>query len=259
MNMACEAGPSSQRSAGSLVSLDPQFWSDLYTLEITSDECLSKVRSLLNCPSKIAVARSFQGNGAGTFVNFLDQVSEVRTSCPNNLKPQIQVLVHSYLDDKLRQRCLRLLSKICKAQRIVPASYILQSEFISVGSVQDRGGFSEVSDGEYMGCTVAIKDLKTNEGDFDRFFKVCLMNLARSRYSTSEQRFCREIVGWKHLYHPNILPLLGVTVSTNPPRFRILSEWMPNGNLMLYTRSKPEANRLQLVSRIPFPQRLALS
>jgi len=63
-------------------------------------------------------------------------------------------------------------------------------------------------------------------------------------------RLCREIIGWKHLSHPKILPLLGVSMSTNPHCFRILTEWMPNGNVMQYTRSNPEANRLRLVSPI---------
>ena len=73
----------------------------------------------------------------------------------------------------------RLLSKICKAQEIVPASYILQEEFLHVGSVRDRGGFSEVRDGEYLGSTVAIKDLKPNQAGFNKNFKVCLIHLAR--------------------------------------------------------------------------------
>ena len=51
--------------------------------------------------------------------------------------------------------------------------------------------------------------------------------------------------------HPNILPLLGVFVSKETHQFRILSDWMPNGNLKEYTRSNPEANRLQLVSTLP--------
>ena len=84
-----------------------------------------------------------------------------------------------HLDDKHRQLCLWLLSKICKAQEIVPASYILQEEFLRVGSVRDRGGFSEVRDGEYLGSTVAIKDLKPNQAGFNKNFKVCLIHLAR--------------------------------------------------------------------------------
>ena len=80
-----------------------------------------------------------------------------------------------------------------------------------------------------------------------------MVNLARFRYQTFNQRFCGEVVGWKHLSHPNILPLRGVSVSTEPHHFRILSEWMPNGNVMLYIRSNPEVNRLQLVGyQCPF-------
>jgi len=44
------------------------------------------------------------------------------------------------------------------------------------------------------------------------------------------------------------MPLLGVSVSVDPRCFHILTEWMPNGNVMQYARSNPEANRLRLVS-----------
>lgn len=87
-----------------------------------------------------------------------------------------------HLGDKHQQRCLRLLARICKAQGIIPTSYLLQEEFLRVGCVQDRGGFSEVSDGEYLGRAVAIKDLKPSNGDFDRIFNVCVTRLARYHY-----------------------------------------------------------------------------
>jgi len=41
---------------------------------------------------------------------------------------------------------------------------------------------------------------------------------------------------------------MGVSVSTNPYSFRIVSAWMQNGNVMEYARSNPGENRLQLVS-----------
>ncbi|KAF9644194.1 kinase-like protein, partial [Thelephora ganbajun] len=128
----------------------------------------------------------------------------------------------------------RLLSKICKAQRIIPASYILQERFIHVGSAHGRGGFADVSNGKYLGCSVAIKRLRMSQEDSDRIFK----------------RLCREVIVWKHLSHPNILPLLGVSVSIDPHCFCILSEWMPHGNVMQYARSNPEANRLKLLSDV---------
>ena len=175
--MPCESGfspPSSATDRPSAYSRlpDTQLCSDLYALEVTSNECLSEVRSLLSCPSKVSAVRSLQGSQAETFVEFLDRVCELCRSCFRDLEGQTQALPQLRLDDKFRQRGLRLLSKICKAQRIIPASYILQQESIRIGSVRDRGGCSEVSDGEYLGCTVAIKDLKTNRGDFDRIFKV---------------------------------------------------------------------------------------
>ena len=62
------------------------------------------------------------------------------------------------------------------------------------------------------------------------------------------KQLCREVLVWKRLSHPNILPLLGVSVSKDPQYFRIISEWMPNGNVMEYIRSNPQINRLRLVS-----------
>ena len=94
---------------------------------------------------------------------------------------------------------------------------------------------------------MAIKRLKTNEGDSDGVFKVHPVERAHRHHSVIIQRLCREVVGWKHLSHPNIFPLLGVSMSADPYPFLILSEWMPNGNVMQYARSNPEANRLRMV------------
>ena len=145
-----------------------------------------------------------------------------------------------------------LLYKICKAHGILPASYVIQREFISVGDIRCRGGSAYVRGGEYKGSPVAIKCLEVNREGSDRIFKVPSIDLARCRCSTSTQRLCREIIGWKHLSHPNILPLLGVFASIGPHRFSILTEWMPNGNVRNYAKSHPEANRMRLVSLLWF-------
>jgi len=65
-------------------SLDVQFSTNIYSMEVTSNECLSEIRSLLSCPSKITVARSFQGNEAQTFIDFLDRVSKPCVPCLDN-------------------------------------------------------------------------------------------------------------------------------------------------------------------------------
>ena len=65
----------------------------------------------------------------------------------------------------------------------MPSSYILQQEPIQIGQVCHRGGFADVSKGEYLGCSVAIKHLKTNEGNSYRVFKVPSINSTRGRRS----------------------------------------------------------------------------
>ena len=50
---------------------------------------------------------------------------------------------------------------------------------------------------------------------------------------------------WKTLRHPNVLPLLGVTISEN--RFVMVSEWVVKGNINQFVRAYPNADRLGLV------------
>jgi serine/threonine protein kinase len=52
---------------------------------------------------------------------------------------------------------------------------------------------------------------------------------------------------WKRLTHPNIVPLLGVTLV--PPQ--LISEWMSGGDLRDYIKKNPDANRLGLVGVPP--------
>ena len=119
-----------------------------------------------------------------------------------------------------------------------------------MGEIHYHSGFADVSNGEYLGRSVAVKRLKVYKGDYENIFKVPSIKFMHHLYHclAFTQRLCREIINWKHLSHPNILPLLGVYVSTDPRCFLIFTDWMSNGNVVEFTRSHPEANRLRLVS-----------
>jgi serine/threonine protein kinase len=52
---------------------------------------------------------------------------------------------------------------------------------------------------------------------------------------------------WKHLTHPNILPLLGVTIDG----FQLVSDWMSGGHLLGYIQNNSDADRLGLVGIPP--------
>jgi len=65
------------------------------------------------------------------------------------------------------------------------------------------------------------------------------------------QRFCREGVAWKHLRHPNILPLIGVTMGSQ--QFAMISAWMENGNINEFVGKDRHVNRIELVRVDPTP------
>jgi len=60
------------------------------------------------------------------------------------------------------------------------------------------------------------------------------------------QVFYREVVVWKRLQHPNIVPFLGVP--SKVPPFEIVCEWMENDRITVYSKKHPEADRVGLVS-----------
>jgi len=52
---------------------------------------------------------------------------------------------------------------------------------------------------------------------------------------------------WKRLTHPNVLPLLGVTIFP----LQLISIWMSGGDLPEYIEKYPNADRLRLVGGPP--------
>jgi len=85
----------------------------------------------------------------------------------------MQALTLPELDDKLRGQCIHVLYKICRASQLLPSSHILREELICVGDIRSYGGFADVSEGEYLGRHVAIKNLKFRTGDaLGEIFKV---------------------------------------------------------------------------------------
>ena len=54
---------------------------------------------------------------------------------------------------------------------------------------------------------------------------------------------------WKAFYHPNVLSLLGITMSND--QFAMVSEWMVNGNINEFVKAHKNANRFELVRSCP--------
>jgi hypothetical protein len=50
---------------------------------------------------------------------------------------------------------------------------------------------------------------------------------------------------WRTLHHPNVLELLGVTMTGD--QLTAVSEWMTNENINKFIKAHPDVNRLELV------------
>ena len=59
---------------------------------------------------------------------------------------------------------------------------------------------------------------------------------------------------WKALRHPNVLPLIGVTMTGT--QFAMVTELMVNGNINQFVKAHPDADRSGLV-RLPFKDLLS--
>jgi serine/threonine protein kinase len=57
-------------------------------------------------------------------------------------------------------------------------------------------------------------------------------------------------VTWKTLRHPNVLSLLGITMSND--QFAMVSEWMINGNINEFVKARKDANKFELVRSFPY-------
>ena len=66
------------------------------------------------------------------------------------------------------------------------------------------------------------------------------------RDQSMHQQFCKEVILWNSLSHPNVLKLKGVVGDMEQYQFATVSEWMMHGNIMEYIR-KNATNRLELV------------
>ena len=147
---------------------------------------------------------------------------------------------------------MKSLYKMCAGHTSLPKSLYFELQEDPTGVVLDRGGFADVSKREYLGKEVAVKVLRThhsispqemvNVGHWRAFIASHVLANRMHRL----QRFCKEVITWKALRHPNVLPLLGVMMSEN--QFAMVSEWMTNGNIKQFIMSHQDANRFELVS-----------
>jgi len=103
-----------------------------------------------------------------------------------------------------------------------------------------------------MGHLVAVKTMRVAEQDNSLMIRKVSISDSFSTLLTILKRFCKEIVLWKTMSHPNVLKLIGVQGDMEKGQFINVSEWMAHGNIMQYIKNN-SVNRLELVRGFTFP------
>ncbi|KAF9786165.1 kinase-like domain-containing protein [Thelephora terrestris] len=133
----------------------------------------------------------------------------------------------------IQNKCLKLLYRTCGHNALLPSTLEVPVCFDRTSNALYRGGYADVWKGKFCAQDVAVKVIRTYSNDDS--LKIM-------------KRFCKEVFMWRFLQHPNILPLIGTSMSEN--RFAMVSEWMPNGNINQFTKSHPEVNRPTLLAGV---------
>lgn len=130
------------------------------------------------------------------------------------------------------QDLLKTLMKLCGRADQLPRSCFVPSKMLTkVGSYATfHGGFANVWHGSYDERDVALKELQIYEQDDLK--AICRV-------------FYREVLVWKFLRHPNVLPFVGINESIS--RFCMISPWATNGNITQYLKQDCMCDRTKLL------------
>ena len=99
----------------------------------------------------------------------------------------------------------------------------------------------------YQGNSVTVSDEPVGDKGTQ------LVYFLRGILSAPYQEFRGAMEKIKDNPHPNILSVIEVSETSSP--FCIMSPWMPDGNIIQYTKANPGVNRLILVRARPLEYR----
>lgn len=145
---------------------------------------------------------------------------------------------------------LTRLRAICNASGMVPTPLVLSGNLDGLGTQPvESNGSATIYKATYQGRVVAVKALKARRIQApDDTHKVRVPRLYLSSPVFTRwvfQRLVKEVIGWAWLRHENVLPFVGITMQSN--QFSIVSEWIPNGDIVSFVAQNPGRNLFPLV------------
>lgn len=210
----------------------------------SSPEFYDKLSTLLSEES--AFGSDLSPQDIQKLANFLDKVRTPFPTVQSRLLKPAQTSVDT--PNLYCEGYLGALTRFCLSHRVLPESYAITGTlFITSSHPVASGVVADIWEGMLDGRNVCVKRTRTcwtspSEDVWLDMVRCPFFPLPTALNGVP--KYYREVVLWKHLKHPNIVPFLGITSTP----FQFVSEWMSGGNLLQYTKKHPDADRLGLVS-----------
>ncbi|KAF9779225.1 kinase-like domain-containing protein [Thelephora terrestris] len=179
-------------------------------------EVISVINEIFTSVDEVKMLRNLCGDIAQTFINVVHEALDLQD-----------------LPQRLRGKCLAVLYWICGRQALLPRALQIPICYNRFDAPLYRGGFADVWKGQFQGSDVAVKVLRL---------------YATTDFAKVASRFCKEVVAWNSLRHPNVMSLLGATMDGDG--FAMVSEWMTNGNIKEFVKAHWEVNRFELLEGV---------
>jgi len=108
----------------------------------------------------------------------------------------------------------------------------------------EKGGGEKGSDEDVGGEKAGEKGVGGEKAGVE---KVALkaLQILKAAPEKARKRLERKLPSWAELHHQNILPFYGIVIIGE--RLHMVSPWQENGNLLLYVKTNPEANKHHLL------------
>ena len=179
-------------------------------------------------------------------VDYLDNVRFINSTLTEFCSSSPQILNGLDHTGSPFKEGLSVLRELCSSRAILPTSYKLPGElsFSTMWPVSSCGS-ADIYRGTLDEVDVCIKQLRIyiNVAKFKQVPHSHNLQLDH-HILIGFKALCREVIIWKNLNHPNIVPFKGVTLQ--PPQ--LVSEWMPGGHLHEYIKNNHCANLIDLAS-----------
>ncbi|KAK0442716.1 kinase-like domain-containing protein [Desarmillaria tabescens] len=142
-------------------------------------------------------------------------------------------------DTLYHARCIKCLFYMTRFHGILPTSFSCRHARRIGNRPIWGGGFADIWKGRMDDELICIKVLRV------------FMDNGIEQRNKMIKDFCREALVWRNLYHPSILPFLGVSRHLFAPSFCLISPWMEYGNIMTCLSERPhQIQRITAITQV---------